>query len=468
MNTPTGPAGIPHAMELFKVRDSIVDANGLNFPTGSWGSCVNGQPFQQEALISFNGFQYAAYFADGGVLCLGRRRLHGTAWEVIRFDDHRMAPHNDVHNVAVVGVCAADGTVHLSFDHHVNTLNYRVSIPGVALEPERVSWTADLFGPITAELVTGRRVEGVTYPGFVSTPDGRLQFVYRTGCSGNGDWHLAEYAAGSGWRELGMLFSGAGVFESCPTRCAYPDPLRYGADGRLHATWCWREHPLDRPLDLMTNHDLGYAYSDDFGRTWKNNEGALVAKLGSADAFPVRVDSPGIHVASIPLYWGLMNTTGMHVDGEGRVHVLNWQNPPDAPASSADLNDWRYVHYRGAAGDAWDRAVLPFYGRKPQVCVSTSGAVLVVFTRGSDPEYHGCSDPGGKLCIAMAPSFGDEDWRILWESERVFVGEPLIDQGLWSRSGILSIYIQEKPLGVGGPGALHVTDFHFSEPSESR
>lgn len=451
--------GMPHETEYPRISDSIVDENGLNFPSGSWGSCINGQPFQQEALTSFNGFQYAAYFAEGGTLCLGRRRLAQGAWEIIRFADYRMAPHNDVHNVAVVGICEADGSVHLAFDHHVNTLNYRASIPAVALEPERFRWIPELFGPVTSELRRGRPVEGITYPGFVSTPQGRLQFIYRTGCSGNGDWHLAEYEPGNGWCELGMLFSGSGNFENCPTRCAYPDPLRYGPGGRLHVTWCWREHPLDRPLDLMTNHDLGYAWSDDFGRTWKNNAGVPVAKLGGRDSFPIRVDSPGIHVAHIPLFWGLMNTTGMHVDDTGLVHVLNWQNPPGASAPSADLNDWRYVHYWGKAGRAWAVAGLPFLGRKPQIAVCSSGAVLAVFTHGADPEYHGCSDPGGKLCIAMSNTSGDGDWRIIWESETLFVGEPLTDQALWRRSGILSIYLQEKPSAAGRPGALHVLDF---------
>lgn len=440
------------------ISDSIIDARGLNFPTGNWGSCVNGQPFQQDALTSFRNFQYAAYFAEGGVLCLGRRRLPGGAWEVIRFGDYRMAMHNDVHNVAVVGICEADGTVHLSFDHHVNTLNYRVSIRGVALEPEGFPWTAELFGPIQNRLHGEDSLEAITYPGFFPTPQGRLQFIYRTGCSGNGDWHMAEYAAGQGWRDLGMLLSGAGTFENCPTRCAYPDPLRYGPDGRLHMTWCWREHPLDRPLDLMTNHELGYAHSDDYGRTWKNNDGVTVARLGTADAHPIRVDSPGIHVAKIPLFWGLMNTTGMHVDHSGMVHVLNWQNPPDAPRPSADLHDWRYVHYWGKAGLPWQMAGLPFLGRKPQICVSASGAVFALFLRGEELEYHGCSDPGGTLCIAMSAAPAGGDWRIVWESEQAFVGEPLWDQARWNQSGVLSIYIQEKPEAAGLPSVLHVLD----------
>ncbi|HSI08408.1 MAG TPA: BNR repeat-containing protein [Rariglobus sp.] len=443
------------------MRETLIDASALNFPTGPYGSAINGQTFQQEALISFNDYQYASYFADGGVLCVARRHLPDGVWEVIRFPDYRMAPHNDVHNVATIGVCREDGTLHLAFDHHVNNLRYRRSIKGVASDPSKFKWTPELFGPITSELESGRVLEAVTYPMFFSTPQGRLQMIYRTGWSGHGDWHLAEYDPVNQWKILGVLLSGEGTFDTSPSRCAYPNAVRYGPGARLHLSWCWRENPPGEPLDLRTNHDLCYAYSDDFGRTWKNNAGVEIARLSTGgDDRPITVSSPGSVVYETKFRWGQMNTTTEHVDTKGRVHIVSWQNPPEASAATQDTNQWRYYHYYGQPGQKWTQTRLPFYGRKPQVVVGKQGGVWVIFTKGDDLNYSNRSDTGGRLMIAAARDAGTwTKWEIVWTSDRDFVGEPLLDYDRWDATGILSIYAQEKPAKPGAPSALRVLDF---------
>ena len=143
-----GPAS---ATELNKVADSVLDPEALCLTSGTWGNCVNGQTFQQDALASFGGSQYAAYYDSARRLCVARRRAGESQWEVIRFGDYHFKG-NDSHNVAVLGICPADGTIHLAFDHHGSPLHYRVSRPGVAQRPTEFKWTADLFGPITSEL----------------------------------------------------------------------------------------------------------------------------------------------------------------------------------------------------------------------------------------------------------------------------------------------------------------------------
>lgn len=454
------------AQAAVQVRETVVDAAGMNFPAGKYGTSINGQTFQQEAMVSFRGYQYAAYFADGGVLCVGRRRLPDGQWETIRFPDYRMAPHNDAHNVATIGLCRNDGTLHLAYDHHVDTLRYRRSVEGVALHPEKVRWTAALFAPNTSKLEEGRVLGGITYPMFFSTPRGDLQLLYRTGASGDGDWHLAEYAAGKGWKIIGLLLSRQGVYENSASRCAYPNPLRYGADGRLHLTWCWRERPEGEPLDLRTNHDLCYAYSDDFGRSWKNNTGSEIARPAPGDAASaISIDSPGIVVRDIKFRWGQMNTTTQFVENDGRVHVVGWQTPPDAPAGTTDKNEWRYFHYHGVAGGVWSETRLPFHGRKPQIALDREGDAWVVFTKGDQLDYGGRVDPGGVLMLARADrASGWSNWRIVWRSERSFVGEPLLDHDRW-RDGVLSVYAQEKPANPGAPSALRALDFHVRRRS---
>jgi len=180
-----GAAGREENTSLRLVNDSVLDAEALNFARGTYGTCINGQTFQIEAMVSFKGWQYATWFDGRKRLCVARRQLPQGAWQRIAFDDYTIN-HTDVHNVAVIGICPADGTIHLAFDHHGSPLHYRVSRTGAATAPERTEWTATLFGPTTSELVAGQRLTRVTYPAFFSTPDGRLQFSYRIGGSGDG------------------------------------------------------------------------------------------------------------------------------------------------------------------------------------------------------------------------------------------------------------------------------------------
>ena len=117
----------------------------------------------------------------------------------------------------------------------------------------------------------------VTYPRFIPTPAGSLLFSYRYGSSGGGDEMLLEYSGVTRtWSNVGQYTTRTGSYTGTlgtgTDRNAYFDDTVFDDQGRLHATWCWRETP-----DGGSNHDLNYAYSDDVGRTWKNNQGTTVA-----------------------------------------------------------------------------------------------------------------------------------------------------------------------------------------------
>jgi hypothetical protein len=445
------PAAAQAADEIRLLADTVIDAEALNFKSGPFGTCINGQTFQEQALATCRGHQYAAYFDAAGRLSIARRRLPGDQWQQIHFDDYKIG-HNDVHNVAVLGICEADGTIHLSFDHHGSPLHYRVSKPGVAARPDDFAWQADLFGPTTDNLDGRQPLRAVTYPMFISPPDGGLQLFFRIGGSGNGDWHLAEYdPATAGWKLLGAVVSKDGTFRDSTSRCAYPNGLDFDPHGRLHLSWCWRETP-----DLATNHDLMYARSDDGGRSWDNNVGEPIGQSGQR---PMRVDSPGVTVWEIPFRWGMMNQLTQAVDGEGRLHVIVWQNPPDAAGADPDLNAWRYYHYWRDATGRWQRQAIGLFGRKPRLVVSPEGDAVLVFTKGDDREYHG-TDRGGRLTVATATAAaGWSDWHVEYASAGDFVGEPRVDLRRWQTERILSVYAQEKPSAPGAPSALRVIEF---------
>ena len=66
-----------------------------------------------------------------------------------------------------------------------------------------------------------------------------------------------------------------------------------------------------------------YAYSDDQGCTWRNNEGRIVGN-SQVSGQVMRLDSPGITVVPISRAHCLMNTQAQAVDSQGRIHAVVW------------------------------------------------------------------------------------------------------------------------------------------------
>ncbi|EIP99749.1 hypothetical protein OpiT1DRAFT_04278 [Opitutaceae bacterium TAV1] len=462
---PSAPSA-PAVPTLRLVNNTTVNARAHNFPNGDWGSSINGQTYQQEALVSHRGYQYAAFYVAPGFPAVARRALPDGAWETITFKDYGPVTHSNTHNVIVIGIAPRDGTLHLSFDHHATILRYRKSQPGVATNPTAHRWTPALFGPVTSALEPGKTISRVTYPQFFTAPDGTLTFAFRNGVSGRGDWFLHEYTE-TNWTPLGQLFTQTGTYQGKNSRSAYPNPYRYDPDGRLHVTWSWREHSSN----LTGNHDLGYAWSDDHGRTWHNNNGIIIAHLtntptndGATAAQPasaISINTPGNIVYPIRYAWGMMNTTTQFVDAKRRVHIISWRNPDDAPAPSSNtLNSWRYYHYWRDIDGTWHERQLPFHGRKPQLVLDETGTMHVIHGTGPDLNYHG-GDRGVHLAIATATeASGWTDWKVSQPlpPDYIFQGEPLLDVGRWEREKILSIYYQQKPEIPGNPASLRVID----------
>jgi len=199
------PAAPAQAAHVTLSNDSVVDSSALTFSSGEFGIYPNGLVFQQEGVVSFNGYQYAAYYNDNASdehrPCVARRQLPTGAWATACFTDYR-ATSSDTHNVVTIGIAEGDGTIHVAFDHHAghgdDNLHYRVSDVGVATNPGSHTWSTALFGTVTSQLVSGITETLVTYPRFISKPDGGLLLLRRSGGSGNGSSVLYNYDAGTG------------------------------------------------------------------------------------------------------------------------------------------------------------------------------------------------------------------------------------------------------------------------------
>jgi len=188
---------------------------------------LNGVSYQEDALTTFNGWQYAVFYATTTAsvesqeadaplhlyLHLARRPLRDPehAWQTLVFEDYPQTT-DDGHNTAQLGICHGDGTIHLSYDHHcdmyvgrppprvfrfsllaawpyaqpdeVYRLRYRHSLAGLALEPDRYEWSAGRFTG-TLDALPGlsstlKQFHDVSYPRFRSVGDDLL-FTHRLG-----------------------------------------------------------------------------------------------------------------------------------------------------------------------------------------------------------------------------------------------------------------------------------------------
>lgn len=455
------------------VNDSILDSQAYNFPSVSFSvATVHGVTFQQDGVVTYKGWQYAAYyqnFFNGtrniGRVSVGRRPLPGGAWQTFTFNDYDFTTI-DSHNDVVIGICAEDGSIHLSYDHHVNTLRYRKSVAGLADQPTTTAWNASMFGPTLDRLNGSTALTQVTYPRFIPTPAGKLLFTYRFGGSGGGDEMLYEYSGTTGtWTTVGQYTtrsgSYTGTFASGTDRNAYFDMTVFDSTGRLHATWCWRETP-----NASSNHDLLYAYSDDAGRTWRNQLGAQIGVAGSSF---IGVNSPGIIGWSIPQSRNYINNSAMTTDRQGRVHVVAWHLPDAIPDqttfSTALTSNSRFHHYWRGTDGVWRRNPTTLTGTRAKLAADDDGRLFLMYGDSSNLRIATAS-PATNPEANPASSWND------WSTMNLVGGalpagkaasvNLITDTSRWDQDRILSLYAQETNISGTGPTPLHILDYHVS------
>src|SRR5665647_1795806 len=268
---------------------------------GEWN--YNGAPFIQDNLTTHAGVQYAVWWGADQKPYIAKRTLPEGPWSV-PFGLSTVAANPlvspvaaDGHNSLVVAVDDA-GYVHVSGNLHANPLRYiRSTTPGGI-----TTWTAP--GMI------GTQETQVTYPNFVTLPNGTLLFFYRDGASGAGDLYANWYSATtSTWTRIGKIIDGLVSSESF-----YWNRLATDTSGNVHIFGCWRGTGT-----ADTNNDFTYA-------KLTNLTGAVAATKadGTAQTLPITHANCELVIDTAATGSGMVNTHGADVDTMGRPHSETW------------------------------------------------------------------------------------------------------------------------------------------------
>jgi hypothetical protein len=440
--TGTSVAAPAAAPAVTLLRDTQLDPTALYFV--SYDGLVNNESFQQDAILTYAGYQYTAWYTADRSAVVARRLLPAGAWQKVLLP-HQLST-DDSHNVISLGISPKDGRLHIAMDTHNTPVFYVKSRAGLASAPP-AGWSLADFGAVQRTL-DGIDLGGISYPQFVVTPDRRLQFSFRTGGSGNGTNELAEYDGS--WRRLGKWTSATGSWTGpngvvSPTRNMYLHGITYDSRGRLHAAFTWREGNTGVLCDQggLTNHDTGYVYSDDMGRTWHASSGAAVAT-------PIAVDQ-SLVVDPLDPNHGLMNQESQAIDSTGTPHVIISYVPGRftqcVTGYAADRTRWaRTFHLTRGADGTWTKQEVPIppnaTGRTKIVFDSRDNAYLVM--------------PFGKI-VAASKASGWTDWTTLFDRPGMNAfGE--VDVSL--ANGVLSVLYQQKSSGTT-PSPIRVADFRI-------
>ncbi|MFP3989592.1 BNR repeat-containing protein [Streptomyces sp. E11-3] len=441
------------APAVSKVADTQLDSQALYFV--SYNGLVNNNAFQKNGLLTYQGYQYATWYTADRSAVVARRALGATNWQTVKLP-HKLR-YNDSHNVISMGISRLDGRLHLTMDSHSDGFFDVKSAPGLLDNPSERAWTAGEFGGVQTTLDGLGLTSQFTYPQFVATPEGRLQLSYRVAVSGNGRNALAEYD-GTKWTALGEWTSSTGTYTSehgsSTARNMYLHGIDYSGDGRLHAFFTWREQngAVMRDGGGITNHDTGYVYSTDRGRTWRNNDGTVVGTTGGSDK--VAVNDPGLIADPIDPDHSLMNQESQATDSANRPHALISYVPGRFGQCTTDyVNDrtanGRAFHIRkDLTTGAWKKTEIPVplnSSQRTKLVLDTYDNAYAIF-------------PFGRIAGASKAS-GYTDWKILYDGDGLGAfGEVVIDETRLKQDNVLSIMYQRKSSGTT-PSPIRVADF---------
>ncbi|MCG8310190.1 MAG: BNR repeat-containing protein [Cytophagales bacterium] len=393
-----------------------VSSNLVPIAEGYAQTSVNATVFRKNSVSTFDGAQYVAFYDDDANVVLAKRKLNTSSWKINK--TQYQGNVKDAHNVICI-IHDGEGYLHVAWDHHNHPLRYAVS-----LEPESME-----LGHRRS--MTGKMERQVTYPEFYKLKNGDLIFMFRDGVSGSGNLVMNYYNLGKKkWQRVqDNLIDGEGA-RNAYWQMAVDDP------GTIHLSWVWRETG-----DVATNHDLCYARSRDYGKSWENSRGEkYVLPINAANAE---------YALLIPQNSNLINQTSMTADRDGNPYIATYFRGQNEKATQYKViynidGKWRSstVSQRKTKFDLAGGGTKSIPISRPQILISHSGRNRGVHLIYRDEAFD------NRICLASS-TFGEPmNWHIR-EINDVSMNrwEPSYDIELWRSRQLLHIYHQQVNQG---------------------
>lgn len=410
-------------------KELIIDEDAHSWNNAAW---------DQYKLITYGDYQYCLYWDADLRLVFVRRDLNTDEIQKVVFPDILSEP-DDNHRNTNLGVSMKNGRIHLTYDHRSNPMNYRVSNPGFVTNPPEAISISDF-----SEKMSVVREHIMTYPRFFNDSMGRLYLLFR---SGNDSFLYRYDDDGNNWSRIGVVLSQRGTYNGSTSRGAYENDVIFDANDRLHLTWMWREEHHRRELD----HGLYYAYSDDYGVTWKNNGGELIADLAAFK--PITINSPGIRVVDVPQGSWIVNSGAMALDSKNQPHVFTSRSTIitdiESKAVVARIHYWRsedgiwheqYIEEPPIGARAWRQ--------RGDIAINHNDEIITFFL------------DDGVLWFAMASPPLWNEWKFYSAGElNAPFGDQKYDRFRWNSSGVLSIPLTERVRGSKSSTRFIIRDY---------
>lgn len=384
----------------------------LQVDSGWANNSVNTAIFRKNSLVSFQNWQYIAYYDQNGFVVLGKRKLNEGKWQL----KHTSLKGNvsDAHNIISI-IVDGDGYLHMAWNHHNNPLHYVKS-----KEPGSLELTDE-------RSMTGKLENKISYPEFYRMPNGNLIFLYRDGGSGNGNLVMNAYDIKTKtWKQLhDNLIDGEGQRNAYWQACV-------DAKGAIHISWVWRETP-----DVASNHDLCYACSKDGGITWQKSTGEKYQLPISA--------SNAEYALLIPQRSELINQTSMFADDNGHPFIATYWREEGTMVPQ--------YHLVYKTNEGWKKEILDF--RKTAFSLSGAGTKRIPISRPQIIAWQTGNhlsaalvfrdeERGNKVSAAVNKNMGEEKWTVV-DLTQSSVGswEPTYDTELWKEKKIMDLFVEK-------------------------
>ena len=90
-----------------KVREDTITRVGLTVE--HYSKLLNGQAYQQNAIMTYNGYQYSVYWNSSRHVCIYRRNVSTNVAQTLELTDYANTL-DDSNNNIMMGICSVDGT----------------------------------------------------------------------------------------------------------------------------------------------------------------------------------------------------------------------------------------------------------------------------------------------------------------------------------------------------------------------